>query len=72
MTIERIVRIIAGTFIMLSLLLAQLDGTVNLAHPSWLWFTLFIGFNLFQSGWTRFCPLDSILKKFGVQSGCSL
>ncbi len=72
MTIERIVRIIAGGFIMLSLLLAQLDGTINLSHPSWLWFTLFVGFNLFQSGWTRFCPLDSILKKFGVQSGCGL
>lgn len=72
MTVERIVRIIAGTFIMLSLLLAQLDGTISLNHPSWLWFTLFIGFNLFQSGWTRFCPLDSILKKFGVQSGCGL
>jgi hypothetical protein len=33
---------------------------------SWLWFTLFVGANLFQSGFTTFCPLDSILKKLGV------
>ncbi len=72
MTIERIVRIIAGGFIMLSLALAQFSGQIDITHVSWLWFTAFVGFNLFQSGISRFCPLDTILKKFGVQSGCGL
>ncbi|MDM8563724.1 DUF2892 domain-containing protein [Candidatus Marithioploca araucensis] len=60
MTVERIVYIAAGFFIMLSLLLSQLH------HPYWLWFTAFVGANLFQSGFTRFCPLAIILKKIGV------
>jgi hypothetical protein len=66
MTINRIVRIVAGLFIMLSLGLAHAYGQVDLSKLSWLWFTLFVGANLFQSGFTRFCPLDSILKMFGV------
>jgi ABC-type arginine/histidine transport system permease subunit len=66
MTINRIVRIVAGFFIMLSLALAHVSGQVDLSKLSWLWFTLFVGANLFQSGFTRFCPLDSILKMFGV------
>jgi len=36
---------------------------------NWLWFTLFVGVNLFQSGLTRFCPLDLVLKMFGVKDG---
>ena len=58
--IERIVRIIAGTFIMLSLLMAHVHS------PYWLWFTGFVGLNLFQSGFTQFCPLFTILAKLGV------
>ncbi len=72
MSVERIVRIIAGGFIMLSLALAQFFGQIDITHVSWLWFTAFVGFNLFQSGITRFCPLDNILKRFGVQSSCGL
>jgi hypothetical protein len=72
MTVNRIVRIVAGFFIMLSLGLAHLFGQVDLSHMSWLWFTLFVGANLFQSGFTQFCPMDSILKKLGVpESSCS-
>jgi hypothetical protein len=71
MTVNRIVRIVAGFFIMLSLALAHLFGQVDLSHMSWLWFTLFVGANLFQSGFTQFCPMDSILKKLGVpESSC--
>ncbi|MDP2168863.1 MAG: DUF2892 domain-containing protein [Rhodocyclaceae bacterium] len=66
MTVNRIVRIVAGFFIMLSLALAHFTGQVDLATMSWLWFTLFVGANLFQSGFTTFCPLDSILRKLGV------
>ncbi|MDA8226004.1 MAG: DUF2892 domain-containing protein [Betaproteobacteria bacterium] len=73
MTVERIVRIVAGSFIMLSLALAHFTGQADLSHISWLWFTAFVGFNLFQSGITRFCPMDIMLKKAGVQSsGCGL
>ncbi|OJW47014.1 MAG: rhodanese [Thiobacillus sp. 65-1059] len=72
MTVERMVRIIAGFFIMLSLALAHFSGSVDMTRLSWLWFTAFVGFNLFQSGLTRFCPLDIMLKKAGVKPGCGL
>ncbi len=72
MTVERLVRIIAGLFIMLSLALAHFSGSVDMTHVSWLWFTAFVGFNLFQSGITRFCPMDIMLKKAGVKTGCGL
>ena len=72
MTVERLVRIIAGSFIMLSLALAHFSGSVDMSHVSWLWFTAFVGFNLFQSGITRFCPMDIMLKKAGVKTGCGL
>ncbi|MFH1818855.1 MAG: DUF2892 domain-containing protein [Pseudomonadota bacterium] len=72
MTVERMVRIIAGFFIMLSLALAHFSGSVDMTRLSWLWFTAFVGFNLFQSGITRFCPMDIMLKKAGVKSGCGL
>jgi len=57
MTIERVVRIFAGAVILVSLALAL---GVNL---SWLWLTAFVGANLLQSGFTRICPLESILRK---------
>jgi hypothetical protein len=62
MTSERVVRIVAGTFIVASLLLARYH------NPNWLWFTAFVGLNLLQSGFTRFCPLELILGRFGVSS----
>ncbi|PKO84182.1 MAG: DUF2892 domain-containing protein [Betaproteobacteria bacterium HGW-Betaproteobacteria-11] len=66
MTVNRIVRIIAGFFILLSLALAHFSGQIDLSHVSWLWFTAFVGANLFQSGFTTFCPMDIILRKLGV------
>ena len=72
MTVERIVRIIAGFFIMLSLALAHFSGTADMSRLSWLWFTAFVGANLFQSGFTRFCPMDIMLKKAGVKEGGGL
>jgi len=66
MTVNQIVRIVAGFFIMTSLVLAHVMGQVDMSKLSWLWFTTFVGANLFQSGFTKFCPLDSILKKLGV------
>jgi hypothetical protein len=66
MTVNQFVRIIAGFFIMTSLVLAHFSGQVDMSKLSWLWFTAFVGANLFQSGFTKFCPLDMILKKLGV------
>ncbi|MTW21673.1 YgaP family membrane protein [Allochromatium palmeri] len=63
MSIERIVFAVAGGFILISLLLA------HYVSPYWLWFTAFVGANLFQSAFTGFCPLALILKKLGKQSG---
>jgi hypothetical protein len=63
MTIERYIRIIAGTFVLLSLVLA------NVHSRHWLWFTAFVGVNLFQSGITRWCLMEDILKKLGVGKG---
>lgn len=72
MTVNRWVRVIAGFFIMLSLGLAHFNGQIDLSHMSWLWFTAFVGANLFQSGFTTFCPMDNILKMLGVkESSCA-
>jgi hypothetical protein len=60
MTLERYIRMFAGTFILASLILAHFH------HPNWLWFTAFVGFNLLQSSLTRFCPLEIVLQKLGV------
>jgi len=65
MTINRIVRIVAGFFVLLSLALgAQASPLYHSAN--WLWFTAFVGANLFQSGFTNFCPLVNILRRLGV------
>jgi uncharacterized membrane protein len=61
------VMMFAGLFILLSLILAHVSGQVDLTKPSWLWFTAFVGFNLFQSSFTGFCPLAKILKALGVK-----
>jgi hypothetical protein len=66
MTTERIVRIVAGFFILLSLSLG-VQGSPLFHNSNWLWFTVFVGANLFQSGFTQFCPLEMILKKLGIK-----
>lgn len=74
MTVNQIVRIVAGFFVMISLALG-VEASPLFVHKYWLFFTLFVGFNLFQSGFTKFCPLDIILKKMGVKEtsgpGCA-
>ena len=69
MTVERIVRIVAGFFILLSLSLG-VEGSPLFQSGNWLWFTAFVGANLFQSGFTQFCPLELILKKLGIKQTC--
>lgn len=67
MTTERMVRVFAGVFILVSLALGAPASPVFVsAH--FLWVTVFVGANLFQSGFTRLCPLESILRKMGVKS----
>jgi hypothetical protein len=58
---NRIVRAIAGTFILISLLLAIY------VNQNWLWFTVFVGANLLQSSITKWCLMDTILEKLGVK-----
>ena len=71
MNSERLIRIIAGSFILISLALAHIYNGANLfTGPTWLWFTAFVGANLLQSGFTRWCLMEQILKKVGVKSGC--
>jgi len=57
---ERWIRLIAGSFILISLVLA------HYVSPYWLWFTAFVGANLFQSSLTRWCLMEDILRKLGV------
>ena len=63
MSIDRIVHLVAGTFILLSLALAHYHSVY------WLWFTVFVGANLLQSGLTNWCLMSSILRKLGVPEG---
>ena len=58
MTMENKIRAFAGSFILISLVLSQYHSIY------WLWFTAFVGANLLQSSFTKFCPLEMILRKF--------
>ena len=64
MASERWIRLIAGSFILISVVLARF------VSPWWLLFTAFVGANLFQSALTRWCLMENILARFGVK-GCS-
>ncbi|OGA45063.1 MAG: sulfurtransferase [Betaproteobacteria bacterium RIFCSPLOWO2_12_FULL_63_13] len=70
MTTENAVRIFAGIFILLSLALG-VEASPIFHSAYWLWFTAFVGANLLQSGFTHFCPLEMILKRFGMKSGAA-
>jgi hypothetical protein len=61
MTVNRYLRMIAGFFVMLSVLLAYYHSTY------WLLFTAFVGLNLFQSAFTNWCPMMTFLRKLGVR-----
>ena len=61
MTIEPMLRLIAGAFVMASVLLGMY------VDARFFWFSLFVGANLFQSAFTRWCPMIAILKKAGVE-----
>jgi hypothetical protein len=65
MTVDRLIRIFAGSFILLSLLLG-VQGSPLFVSPWWLAFTAFVGANLLQYGFSNRCPLGFVLKKLGV------
>lgn len=62
MSIERMIRIIAGSFVLISLALA------TWVNSNWYWFTAFVGANLLQSGFTNWCLMETILKRLGLGS----
>jgi len=63
MSIDRIVLAFAGTVVLVSLGLSQIH------HPAWLWVTAFVGANMLQASFTRFCPLAFVLKRLGSKPG---
>jgi hypothetical protein len=65
MTLDRMIFAIAGSFILLSLALSQIH------HPYWLFFTGFVGLNLLQASFTRWCLMATILKKLGSRAGAA-
>ncbi|PJB11685.1 MAG: DUF2892 domain-containing protein [Flavobacteriales bacterium CG_4_9_14_3_um_filter_40_17] len=59
---NRIVRAVAGSFILISLIMAIY------VNQNWLWFTAFVGANLLQSSFTKWCLMEDILSKFGIKN----
>jgi hypothetical protein len=66
MTVERLIRIFAGAFVLVSLALGA-EASPLFVSQHFLWLTAFVGANLFQSGFTRICPLEAILGRLGVK-----
>ena len=58
---ERIVRAVAGSLVLLSVVLT------HYLSVQWIWLAVFVGLNLLQSAFTRFCPLEKILDAWGVE-----
>jgi len=67
MNVNSLVNVFAGTVIMASLAAAHFTGQVDMTKMSWLWVTAFVGFNLFQMGFTGFCPAKKIFKLLGAK-----
>jgi len=68
MTSWQTVRVVAGTFILLSLAFG-ISGSPLYINQWWLAFTAFVGVNLLQSGLTKWCLMESILRRFGMRTG---
>ncbi|MBI1943216.1 MAG: DUF2892 domain-containing protein [Betaproteobacteria bacterium] len=70
MTTERLIRIFAGACVLVSLALG-VEASPSYLSKHVLWLTAFVGANLLQSGFTRFCPLEILLRKAGVKSAAA-
>ena len=66
LTTERAIRIMAGSFILISLAFG-VEGCPLFVSKQFLWLTAFVGANLFQSGFTQFCPAEMLMFKFGMK-----
>jgi hypothetical protein len=60
MSVERLLRLIAGSFVIASVFLGMY------VHPAFYWFTVFVGANLFVSGFINWCPMMTFLRRMGV------
>ena len=69
MTVGKAINIMAGLFIMGTIALAHFTGQIDFTKSYFLWFTAFVGANLFQSSFTGFCPAASIFRALGFKSG---
>lgn len=67
MSVERLIRIFAGSFVLASLALG-VEASPVFVSQNFLWLTAFVGANLLQSGFTRICPLETILRRLGAGS----
>lgn len=67
MTVERMIRIFAGSFVLVSLALGA-EASPLFVSKHFLWLTAFVGANLLQSSFTQLCPLESILRRLGMRS----
>lgn len=68
MSIDRIVMVFAGFVVLASVALGWSASPI-FHSPNWMWLTVFVGANLFQAGFTKFCPLAIFLKMFGAKPG---
>jgi len=71
MTINSAVNVMAGAVIMLGLGLSHFAGTIDITQMSWLWLVAFVGANLFQMGFTGFCPAKLVFKALGLKESDS-
>ncbi|MDP6952370.1 MAG: DUF2892 domain-containing protein [Alphaproteobacteria bacterium] len=62
-TLDHVILAFAGVMVLISAVLA------HFVHPAWLLLTAFVGVNLLQSAFTRFCPAAIVFKRFGIKSG---
>lgn len=68
MTSWQMVRVVAGSFILMSLMLG-VPGSPLFVNQWFLAFTAFVGANILQSGLTKWCLMEQILRKFGMRAG---
>ncbi|WP_163937837.1 DUF2892 domain-containing protein [Paraferrimonas sp. SM1919] len=61
MNLARTIQAFAGVMVLISVVLTEF------VHPNFIWFTVFVGANLFQSAFTGFCPAAMVFKKLGVK-----
>lgn len=67
MTVGSAIHVMAGSVVLIGLIAAHLSGQVDLGQPSWLWLTAFAGLNVFQLGFTGFCPAGIVFRKLGLK-----